>query len=129
MPYIWDLPTIHFDYSLCDILKDSISPIIQKMKFSELQNTIYLNHTELYTDGSKKGEKTGFAVVKNTSTSKERLYDDTTVFTAELMAIKTAIHCVLVTNKKTICYIFRFQIIIRSHTKLSISTSNSSGYL
>jgi hypothetical protein len=50
------------DWSLCKMRKRT--PIeIFRAEFQELLNEKYNNHTRIYTDGSKKEEKVGYAVV------------------------------------------------------------------
>jgi ribonuclease HI len=50
-----------------------------------------LTKTKIYTDGSKMGEKVGYAVVKEEHTIKKRILLQNTVFSAEQSAIIEAI--------------------------------------
>jgi ribonuclease HI len=51
----------------------------------------YGKHVKIYTDGSKMGDKAGYAIVKEEHTIKKRILPQNTVFSAEQSAIIGAI--------------------------------------
>jgi ribonuclease HI len=54
-------------------------------------NGDYGKHVKIYTDRSKKGDKVGYAIVKEEHTIKKRVLPQNTVFSAEQSAIIGAI--------------------------------------
>jgi ribonuclease HI len=61
--------------------------------FLQHRDSEYKYFNEIYTDGSKIGRKVGCAVIKKGNRPVRcRLADNSTVYSAELLAIKTAIH-------------------------------------
>ena len=69
--------------------------------FLEHRDSKYKNFNEIYTDGSKKGNKVGCAVVrKGRRPAQCRLADGSTVYSAELMAIKIAIQYAFLSSHK-----------------------------
>ena len=86
----WVLPSPEINFQLAELKKSSTNPIT----FQEMFNTIrlrYHSHKFLYTDGSKDGSRTAFAVTScKTNYCSERLPDVCSVYTAELTAIHKA---------------------------------------
>jgi hypothetical protein len=60
---------------------------VMRASFLEIKEAKYSSNFPIYTDGSKKNEKTGSAVVTPTNTKRFRLVDDSSVFTAVLLEI------------------------------------------
>ena len=88
----WEIPPIYTDLDLSFLSKKSDSPSYMLNSFYEHRDSKYRNFNEIYTDGSKMGKKVGCAVVKkNRRPAQVRLADGSSIYSAELMAIKTAI--------------------------------------
>ena len=86
-PWILKRPTI--DLSLQGFCKEDTSPEIYRSKFYELCNK-YKGFSQLYTDGSKVGDRVASAVVFRNITNTCRLPDKAGISRAELYAIKLA---------------------------------------
>ena len=87
-PWKMHIPNIIFD--LCQFKKSDTAPEIFKSKFIEIASD-YPHHKHIYTDGSKEEEKVGCATITHQQSSSIRLPDHSSVFTAELLAIKLAL--------------------------------------
>ena len=89
----WEAPSIGTDLDLSFLSKNTDSPTEMLNSFLQHRDSEYKYFNEIYTDGSKKGKKVGCAVIKKGNRPVRcRLADNSTVYSAELLAIKTAIH-------------------------------------
>jgi ribonuclease HI len=61
-----------------------------------------LHHSKIYTDGSKKDEKVGYAVVLIESTIKRRQFSQNSIYSAEHSAIINAIYSTASYNQKPV---------------------------
>ncbi len=69
--------------------------------FLQLRDSKYKDFNEIYTDGSKKGKKVGCAVIKKGNRpARCRLADNSTVYSAEMLAIKIALQYVFLSRHK-----------------------------
>jgi ribonuclease HI len=90
-------PTPPWDRSICRRINLEMTklnkegcPVVIQQSFNSTMNNRYQNWKALYTDGSKIDRKVGWAIYSKERTIKERLYDNATVYTAELRALKEA---------------------------------------
>ena len=89
----WKLKTPEIDFWLCQYKKDSISCLAFKQLFLE-QCEKYSGFIQLFTDGSKKEERSAAACVCNLNYDKSiqlRLPNYSSIFTAELKALQLAL--------------------------------------
>ena len=70
--------------------KSTTNPLEFRSNFLELKSQ-YPDHVAVYTDGSKDGDKVGCASVSDFHTSKARLRDNSSIFSAEVQAIYLAL--------------------------------------
>jgi hypothetical protein len=70
-----------FDYELCAIRRGASNEIFKAETFRIL-NEKYEHHCKIYTDGSKKDEKVGYAVVLSESTIKRRQFPQNSIYSA-----------------------------------------------
>ena len=87
-PWTLKQPTVLLNLSNCK--KSSTSSVEFQSKFLELKSE-YSDHFEIYTDGSKDDTKAGCASVSSLHTSKMRLPDNSSIFSAEVMALELAL--------------------------------------
>jgi hypothetical protein len=80
-----------FDHELCAIRRGANNERYQAETFCTL-NEKYEYHSKIYTDGSKKDEKAGYAVVLSDSTIRRRLFPQNSIYSAEQSAIINAIY-------------------------------------
>ena len=85
----WKLKTPEILYNLCCYKKSDTDPSIFKSRFGEIRNC-YPLFTQIYTDGSKDGEKAAAAAVCEDVELSFRLPDNSSIFSAELKAIDLA---------------------------------------
>ena len=85
----WQYPEINVDVSLLKYKKDQDQQVLLN-KFKEMKDE-YRNHSALYTDGSKTDNFVGAGVVMGDASNKININPTSTVFTAELIAIKAAL--------------------------------------
>jgi hypothetical protein len=78
-----------FDYELCAIRRGA-------------SNEKYEHHSKIYTDGSKKDEKVGHAVVLSESTITRRQFPQNSIYSAEQSAITIAIYYTASYNQKQV---------------------------
>lgn len=93
----WDLAILHVDISLSEkICKKTENIIVMKNLALEVMEN-YQSFTAIYTDGSKSGDKTGFAFYSNTGkmTYIARFSGETSIFHAELSAILAVFQYIL----------------------------------
>ena len=86
----WRMPEIKFCKNLTSVKKSEIPDYQLRKLFYEHFNE-HQNDVPIYTDGSKSGDGVGAAVVYPDHTTKRRLLNDASVFTAELFAILLAL--------------------------------------
>ena len=86
----WRLCNPDVNLSLSQDKKGSIDPILFQSKFLELKEN-FNNHEEVYTDGSKDGDRVAAAAVSDDFVLQVRLPDKSSIFTAELKAILMAL--------------------------------------
>ena len=77
--------------NLCTTNKSSLGPQQWNTLYKSLIDSRYADHQQIFTDGSKQGNKTASGVWNKNFHLKSRLPDYSTVFTAELYAIYAAI--------------------------------------
>ena len=90
-PWTFSSPTVRFD--LCQFRKEDTNPAIYQQYFCELC-TDYPAYTRIFTDGSKTDHKVAAAAVSNqdfTNPFQIRLPDDSSIYTAESVAIYMAL--------------------------------------
>jgi ribonuclease HI len=78
------------DWSLCKMRKGTPNEIF-RAEFQELINEKYNDHTRIYTDGPVKEEKVGYAFETNQQSTRRRIRDQSSIFSAEQEAIIDAI--------------------------------------
>ena len=96
-----EAPSIGIDLELSILSKKSDSPSNMLNSFLQLRDSKYKDFNEIYTDGSKKGKKVGCAVIKKGNRpARCRLADNSTVYSAEMLAIKIALQYVFLSRHK-----------------------------
>ncbi|WP_316399482.1 reverse transcriptase domain-containing protein [Bradyrhizobium sp. 33ap4] len=90
-PAPWELVKPVCDFSLRQWDKRSTPHLVLQQEFEALRES-FGQHQAFYTDGTKSSSGVGCAVITNTRSIKVRLPDSASVFTAELYAIKHAVH-------------------------------------
>jgi hypothetical protein len=73
-----------------------------KAVFTSLMAGKYEEYDQIYTDGSLKDDKVGFAIVTNNQIIKKRMRSQSSIYSAEQQAIITAMKSTTPTNKPTI---------------------------
>ena len=96
-PWTIKQPKVLLHLSNCK--KSSTNSLEFRSKFLELKSQ-YPDHIAVYTDGSKDGDKVGCASVSELHTSRVRLRDRSSIFTAEVQAIYLALHFISSNNNK-----------------------------
>ena len=87
----WKTATPKIDQSLYNLTKKSTHPLAFQDEFEKLKEK-YLNHTHIFTDGSKQNSSTTSAAIINRSTKKTKhLPKETSIFSAEIYAIHLAL--------------------------------------
>jgi ribonuclease HI len=97
----WTRPLVHIDTLIHDrISKDDDDSLKRNIAHDVMQ--LYNSRTHIYTDGSKREEKTGFSIyVPNCDLkTSARLTDNISVYSTELFAIVTALFWVVTNNVK-----------------------------
>ena len=79
---------VSFDLTMYD--KGSTSPEVFRAKFKEILPK-YNGCVTIYSDGSKQDTKAGYGLTCGRDLASERIADDSSIFTAELEAIKRAL--------------------------------------
>ena len=87
----WQLSKPSVNFALTNNKKSDTNPLEFKAKFEELRSQ-YQGYLEIYTDGSKDGVKVGCASVSQLHTSRKRLPDNSSIFSAEVRAIDLALN-------------------------------------
>ena len=121
----WTTTTLPMDLSLSRLRKGNTQPYQYQAKFSMLLES-YRHTTQIYTDGSRVGNKTGCAVVSTNVSKQFRSDDCSSIFTAELYATHRAVNqCTTSTSPQS-----RFLICYDSLSALqSLSSMYSDNYL
>ena len=83
------------DLSLTALPKETTPDIIYQTHFKELKETKYAGFQEFYTDGSKKDERTSYAVKHDFGLCCHRIRDHASIFTAEAEGLKRALRFTL----------------------------------
>ena len=94
-PWKFSLPIVNFELSIHK--KNITNPVEFRTYFAELLES-YSDFTHIYTDGSKDANKTALAVVYPSFIHSKRLPDKSSIFTAELEALVSALRYVKMTN-------------------------------
>jgi hypothetical protein len=90
------------DYELYAIRRGASNERFQAETFRILNNK-YEHHSKIYTDGSKKDEKVGYAsVVLSENTIKRRQFPQNSIYSAEQSAIINAIYSTASYNRKRV---------------------------
>ena len=87
---LWASKSPTYNYFLASDKKATTDPMIFKNKFLEVKKQYY-THQEIYTDGSKDGEKVASAAILDGELYQFRLPNNSSIFTAELKAIDLAL--------------------------------------
>ena len=87
---LWSSKSPTYLYNLASDKKAITDPIVFKTKFLEIKEQYY-THEEIYTDGSKDGEKVASAAILDGKLYQFRLPNNASIFSAELKAIDLAI--------------------------------------
>lgn len=93
----WLIKNTTFDLHLTQFAKVDTSNETFKLEFDKrIKSNIRIgkyhdSYLVIYTDGSVKDEKTGFAITSESFEKKFKLPDETSIYTAELCAIKEAV--------------------------------------
>ena len=90
----WQLVRPNVNLHLTRFKKSTTNQLVFQQEFLEFLNQ-YPSYQAIYTDGSKDGEKVAAATVTPTSKMGTRLPDDSSIFTAEAKAIKSAFQYIL----------------------------------
>jgi ribonuclease HI len=89
-PWLLDSSVI---LDLAETVKGETSPLEYQSRFLELAD-VFSSALHIYTDGSKIEEKVGAAIVYQAKKSSIRLPNNSSIFTAELIAIDMALHMI-----------------------------------
>ena len=97
---VWDSHIIPVSFELAQFDKSSTSPDVFKSKFREVLNLKYKDYRHIYTDGSKINQKASSAVYCIDKTQSFRISNDSSIFTAEIEAIKRALAYIKLLQRK-----------------------------
>lgn len=86
----WDHRAVECDLSLLKYDKKMFRHQILRQEFHELKDK-YSNYCHYFTDGSKTSCHAGFAVFNPPVTVAKRIADESSVFTAEVLGITSAV--------------------------------------
>ena len=87
---LWTSKSPTYLYNLSSDKKAITDPVVFKTKFLEVKEQYY-THEEIYTDGSKDGEKVASAAILDGELYQFRLLNNSSIFSAELKAIDLAL--------------------------------------
>ena len=87
---LWTFKSPTYLYNLASDRKTITDPIVFKAKFLEVKEQCY-THEEIYTDGSKDGEKVTSAAILDGELYQFRLPNNSAIFSAEVKAIDLAL--------------------------------------
>ena len=88
---LWTCKCPTYNYYLASDKKATTDPMIFKNKLLEVKEQYY-THEEIYTDGSKDGDKVASATILDCEFYQFRLPNNSSVFSAELKAIDLALN-------------------------------------
>ena len=88
---LWTCKSPTYNYYLASDKKATTDPLIFKNKLLEVKEQYY-THEEIYTDGSKDGDKVASAAILDGEFYQFRLPNNSSVFSAELKAIDLALN-------------------------------------
>ena len=88
---LWTCKSPTYNYYLASENKATTDPLIFKNKFLEIKEKYY-THEEIYTDGSKDGEKKASAAILDGELYQFRLPNNSSVFCAEVKTIDLALN-------------------------------------
>ena len=88
---LWTSKSPTYLYNLASGKKTNTDPMIFKTKFLEVKQQCY-THEEIYTDGSKDGEKVASAAILDGKLYPFRLRNNSSIYSAELTAIDLALN-------------------------------------
>ena len=97
------VPTVCFD--LCKYKKSDTDLTLYRLHYSELQECC-TDYTHIFTDGSKDGDKTAAAFICQSFDFSKPLPDKASIFTAELVAIMSALRYIKITTKNNKFVVF-----------------------
>ena len=86
----WEIRTPLVNFDLAITSKEDTSDLIYKTKFAELRYK-YRKYDAIYTDGSKDGISVAAAAVTDDNVLQIRLEDKSSIFTAEMIALRLAL--------------------------------------
>ena len=90
---LWTSKSPTYLYNLASDKKAITDPIVFKTKFLEVKEQyMYYTHEDIYTDGSKDGEKVASAAILDGELYQFRLPNNSSIFSAELKAIDLALN-------------------------------------
>ena len=92
------LPAVPINLELSIYPKQVTPPLQYVQLFTQLLRTMYADHSELYTDGSKIDGGVGAAVIYGPTTRAASLPVEASIFSAELYAIRMALQLVIESN-------------------------------
>jgi hypothetical protein len=81
-PWTNTIDNNRFDYELCAIRQGASNERFQAETFRIL-NEKYEHHSTIYTDGLKKDEKVGYAVVLSQNTIRRRQFPQNSIYSSE----------------------------------------------
>ena len=97
---VWDSKSLSVDFELSQFDKSSTNPYIFQSKFLEILYTRYNDYYHIFTDGSKFNEKASSGVYACDITRSFRISDNSSIYTAELEAIKSALNIIKSSQRK-----------------------------
>jgi len=108
-PYVppWLLRCPCFNYDMYAFHKNSVSAEVLQNHFAETKNG-FGKHVEIYTDGSKTGEAVACAVICGNQIKSMRLPDKSSVYTAELPAVRFRMALKLIRQLKQKSFVIYF---------------------
>ena len=99
----WDHEALQVDWCIQKKIKAGENSLKAQAEFRQIVNKKYSEHFKIFTDGSKNKEKVGFGVYSESFEIYGRINDECSVFSAEVMAICTAIR-EAPENRKTVIF-------------------------
>ena len=91
---------IPVDFELCKFDKNSTGEEVFKTEFRRVVNIKYKRHIHFYTDGSKKEDQASYGVFSEFGVSSARILDGSSIFTAEIEAIKRALKHIAISPRQ-----------------------------
>jgi ribonuclease HI len=91
----WFPLPVQIDLTVCSLPKSTTAPEVYQQHFYNVLHTAYADHHKIYTDGSKSAAGSASAFIDNTSAHTFNLLSETSVYIAELLAIKFALERIL----------------------------------